>query len=836
MEGLKVQPQRLFLPLACLGFALAVIRSLGTAMFLQVSGPAKLPWAFMGVDLVLGCMALMLPTLQKRRALGTLFSMVLMIGFSLVWMAFALASALPSPLTWLLFFMLQSFVGILAVILYFQWVPTLFPITVLKEKSGWIFSGLAAGALTGGLAARFCSAQVGPAMTLPLLGLPGSLVAVGGMYWAVKTFQPLMSGPRPANFNVRQGLDLLKKDALVRNLLLGAMLFTVSTRFLDVGIARSLVAKYGKGGGLSSFYSTYEAAANLGALSLQILLMPLLSRTLGIRILNGTFGLMHVVAALSALFLGSLPAVAFLLFLEQEGRLNIRSPIQNLLFNGVDPKSWSLTRSLQNGLAIPLASMLASVAMILMASAWPAQQLFFVGVCGLVVLLPVLVRQGQKFEEGVLRQVAGGLHLFEAKDAFLEMPFRQSASLAQKLLHSNLPSARRVGLELALILGPSYFPRSILDLFRSGTPEDRQAYFRVLSKGSHSLPTFLIRALFEEARHPREAALLIEGLGRAGQQEVAMPDCWLNHPSRRLAFAARLIHFSETELEKEALEDSHVPVLAQWGPLSLADKLAQQLEADGKPSLLLHVRSGAFDQLQHQAQWEQIPWEDLSLDTQLAMLRWLKGLPETPPWMLAWLAHAPLSIREEVKSWLATVDESALTRLLETSDFQTSAPWIAREVLWPLMPPFPRLHEALAKSLSEQHALKSWAEQEDPMLARFLNDEARHRRHLALAVLLAAGGRAQALDDVMEGLESHDLSLKANATEIVSECAQFKDLANLLLKPAATTIRQEELLPRLSPVTLLPLASRPSASQASAQKILDLKGFFPIASSAGLSA
>ncbi len=797
-------PRRLVLAVTLLGLSQALGRSIGLALFYAQAGPARLPWVFILSDVLLGVAAVSLPRLLKRSSAGQSLEKVLKLSLPFLWAAMIWCGLAPGSASTLVFLVVHFVSSLLGLILFSQWLPTLFSLQTLKKEGGWLFLGLPMGALSGGLLVRILSHWITPNQLLLLLGLPASFVAVWVLSGMTRKMLPMQTTGRAAEVSAGQLLRRPFSPGLVLSLFIGAALFIFASRLLEFSAARVLKQAYPQQVQLTRFFAGYEIVANVAAMVLQGLVAARWITWLGVGGANAVFGLLHMGAALVLGMTVSPVGAALLLFVQGEGKTALRAPVQNLLVNGLPPREWRALRTLLNGVVIPAASLLAAGLLLWQGKHIDIQTLAKGAVVLLLMLLPVLWWQGRAFGQGVFRQVSQGGIFEEGRMVVRELPFAAAVRLIDRLLHHPLSAVRQRGMALAVDLGPQHFFASLMRFFEEGSHEDRTALMLALRDSDQPLPAPLRHFLSAVSMRLDEWALWLNVLGEKNESGAAeLANRFLDNPSSALSVPARLLAGQAPGPQENLVP--WVMSLSRWGSLAAAEAVFQSAQGQENPVVLaaLALRLGRADfflnqnltgealcALPHELQWRLIQLLPTSLEV-------------PPPFFLAWLCGAPPSLKPAFEQWLKAVGHDFRLALFEQTGWDSAATWREREAVWPLLWDSEKVMEACLEGLGQCAGLKTFAADFSPVLHRCLLGEISHRRILALKVICQANHASEAWRELWEALGQPNGASRANAEEVLLEWLQAKPLVQALLSGADETgLTAEKILSSLGVLTL----------------------------------
>lgn len=284
------------------------------------------------------------------------------------------------------------------------------------------FGVLALAELSGGAATRalpvvYACARVGAIAAGPLLALAAGLgtrsaLVIGALAYAAATVVLVRRGsgdaapssppPSLAFEDEPVPSTSLGRGSAAGSLLgaiaMGAVALAVGRLVLTTQSGAILEARFGEQE-LARVFGMYFAAANLVGLVIQLLVVGRVLRAGGLPILNTAWSALYVAAQLTLAFGPPLVATALgARLVESELRNAARTPVANLLYEGLPAHRRAAARTLVIGVAIPLASLAAGGVLAL--SSKSHALLSTVGVSAAVVLLLATLAQNRAWKGG----------------------------------------------------------------------------------------------------------------------------------------------------------------------------------------------------------------------------------------------------------------------------------------------------------------------------------------------------------------------------------------------------------------------------------------------------
>ena len=337
-EGLPVLLTFLYIAVVVAAFLLA--KPIRNGLFLQAYGPQNLVYVYAAVPLAL---SLFVPSYTRVTArfgaravtAGTLlFFFVNALAF---WYAFAWR---PFPLLPGLFYVWVNCFGIIAPVQAWSFANSLFDTRQAKRLFGLIGSGASAGAITGGILARFLVEPLGGSVNL-ILVLAGLILTAAVVVLTANRRLPQKGLMRLGSAVSRPFSETLKEIAANPYLrLMSAMVFLVSIATQWIGLQLNFVADARYGGdadALTRFFGTFNFLLGSVSFVVQLFATSRALRTFGLAVtimtLPISLGLGTLMIVLLPAFWPVLVANAF----DQSLRFSVDKPTYELLYLPIAP-------------------------------------------------------------------------------------------------------------------------------------------------------------------------------------------------------------------------------------------------------------------------------------------------------------------------------------------------------------------------------------------------------------------------------------------------------------------------------------------------------------------
>lgn len=487
-----------FLVLLVFFFGASFARSIGITLLVENLGGDKLPIAFICIDLAVMIGSIVYAHYTKR------VSGIAILGFLLLsTTVFALGTQglfiigyhYPELFRWVygFFFVGFFFFYILFSIHVNSVVASYFTAVQIKRVTGFINTGIPIGGVLGG------SSLV---ILLNVFGLePKILVWVLGgtclcAFWLVRRIDTRVSPIRTSYPEYRsnktpfQELSHAFKYILSSRLMifmsLGLIVFVVGNKLLEYHYQVIVYPQiFPESTKRATFFATYEIFANLGWLFVQLFLTSRFINSLGVGASNLVYPALSATVALvlfSYFFWypsQSSTADGFVMlglavvsqFINQEMRIAVRTPLNNLLFNAIPPNQWGTNRAFLNGIAYPLATYIAGTFLILISGMGTDSAtlallsyllpliVFITSVLGIIIALP----QWSAYDAGVF-----GLLNRELFDRRLDINAANNSSNLKQVLQEKLNSTDYyqvvAALEMIRLLRLNFFANQVGNL------------------------------------------------------------------------------------------------------------------------------------------------------------------------------------------------------------------------------------------------------------------------------------------------------------------------------------------------------------------------------------
>ncbi|OUD13271.1 NTP/NDP exchange transporter [Thioflexithrix psekupsensis] len=376
-------------------FGASFARSIGMALLIERLGGSHLPYIFILIDLAVMIGSIIYAHYTKRFTGAAILSFFFISTavFALIMQTVFLFRAnvgeevSSNYLDWVygIFFVGFSFFYILISIHFGSVVASYFNAVQVKRVTPLINAGLPIGGILGGGALMLLLNQVEPQHLILVIS-----VACLGAFYLLKSVSRNLS-PVRASISVTRNSHQSPLDELIAAfkyiirshlmifMALGFFFFVIANKLLEYQYQAIIYPQiYPDSTERAQFFARYEMVANFVWLLIQVLLTSRLMTTFGVGgsnllypVLSGLAG----VALVSYFYLTSTgelvssESVMLLLaiitqFINQEMRLALRTPANNLLFNAIPPNQWGSNKAFLNGIVFPFSTFVASTFLI----------------------------------------------------------------------------------------------------------------------------------------------------------------------------------------------------------------------------------------------------------------------------------------------------------------------------------------------------------------------------------------------------------------------------------------------------------------------------------------
>jgi len=163
---------------------------------------------------------------------------------------------------------------------------------------------------------------------------------------------------------------------------IGLILFVISSKLMEYQYQALIYPTiFPDSTDRARFFATYDIFANMAWLFIQLFFTSRILIWFGVGASNIIHPLLMSMMSLGLLFNFGFVTGFFAQFINQEMRMGLRTPANNMLFNAIPPNMWGATKAFLNGIAFPLATVVASFLLLMLKDTAGTEQL--------TVLLPI---------------------------------------------------------------------------------------------------------------------------------------------------------------------------------------------------------------------------------------------------------------------------------------------------------------------------------------------------------------------------------------------------------------------------------------------------------------
>ncbi len=799
-------------------FGASISRSVGMTLLIEHLGGHVLPHVFMIID-TLAMFAFFayahyskrLPELQLLTFLFSISSVFIVI----TWHLFDL------DLKWVygLFFVGFFLSYILITIHLATVVAAYFTSVQLKRVTSLINTGLPIGGALGG------ASLLG---LLQLIPDPGWLLSLTALAYVLalillKKINHHLTPVRSAHNRFSQGRSAMQElksassyilhSRLMSYMTLGMILFVIASKFMEYQYQAIIYpAEYPDATDRASFFAVYELFGNLAWLLIQIVVTSRLLPILGVGASNLIHPILMTIAALGLLFRFGFTAGVITHFVNQEMRGALRTPANNLLFNAIPPNMWGASKAFLNGIAFPVATIIASVSLIFMRDNLSHAQLeLYLALATLILsALSILVALPQwlAYNQGVF----GLLHqrLFAGKNQVAKE--KALLSMVETKLESKKPKEVVAALEMIRLLKASDFIKPMGRLLQRNNHADNLAVKRYCIRTLTGLPDSeeikqQIALALEYERHPQILSQLIKALDKApypNKNTMIEIEHFLQHPSPEVFIASCLFlhhhphYWYKSELEKRLLMRIHhpsLPGLAQY--LTALGALKQNIYHNVLERFLQdtrdNIRLAAFKahiqlsqgQLENYKPSFILALQSPNKDMQLAALSALKQCSPVDDWkpLIQLLGRSDRALVEESKELLQqhiVGAKPSLLKILFDEHISVEQSFEILSLIYPLFEPeqqqlFLKKSRQMLRHYIYIEGLSLLYEQYEPkhttrsLILKILHEIAHeHLQRALVAVTYLSRENREFFQRLSRGLQSESRANQGNALEVLS--------------------------------------------------------------------
>jgi len=570
-----------FIVMLLFSFGASISRSVGMTLLIEHLGGQVLPHIFMLIDSLAMFAFFAYAHYSKRlpelKLLTFLFS-ISGLFIVLVWNLFSL------DLKWIygLFFIGFFLSYILITIQIATVTAAYFSSVQLKRITSFINTGLPIGGALGG------ASLLGLLQVVPDPGWLLSLTALAYFFalfflkkinhhlTPVRSTHNRFSQGRSAMQELKSASSYILHSSLMSYMTIGMILFVIASKFMEYQYQAMIYpAMFPDVNDRARFFAVYELFGNLAWLFIQLFVASRLLPVLGVGASNLIHPILVVISALGLLFRFGFTTGVITHFVNQEMRGALRTPATNLLFNAVPPNMWGASKAFLNGIAFPVATIIASVSLIVLRDNLSQDDLkFYLALLTLILAsLSILlaIPQWLAYNQGVFGLLHR--HIFAGKNQLAKE--KALISMVEQKLESDKSKEVIAALEMIRLLKVDDFVHTMGNLLlRNNRPENlaikRYCIHTLMAlKSSDDINDQISHAL-EHERNPQILAQLIQALDNTphtNKTAIHHIESLLNHPTPEVFVASCLFlhhhpyYQHKTELEKRLLIRIHHPDL-----------------------------------------------------------------------------------------------------------------------------------------------------------------------------------------------------------------------------------------------------------------------------------
>jgi len=381
-----------FLVLAIFSLGSSFARSIGMTLVIDNLGKESLPFMFIFVDLCVMIGSLIYAHYTKKSTglniLGFFFLITSL--FTVVAQGLFFFNERWQQLDWIygFFFVGFSFFNVLIYIHIGSVIASYFTAVQIKRLSAIINAGLPIGGVIGGSTLfalidvfHFQPQRLVFVLAAACLGAFSLLFLIRSRLSPVRAGTTETKGKRSPLRELLTAFRYVTTSHLMIFMSLGLMMFVIANKLLEYQYQGVIYPSiFTDTSERTAFFATYEIFANLAWLLIQLLVTSRLVVSLGVGGSNvlypvlttlasfALFGFFywHGVDQVSDTVILMLGLGIFTQFINQEMRLALRTPANNLLFNAVPPNLWGTNKAFLNGIIFPFSTFIASITLIMM--------------------------------------------------------------------------------------------------------------------------------------------------------------------------------------------------------------------------------------------------------------------------------------------------------------------------------------------------------------------------------------------------------------------------------------------------------------------------------------
>ncbi len=582
-----------FLVLLVFSFGASFARSIGMTLLIEKLGGDKLPLIFIFIDLSVMVGSMLYAHYTNK------FSGLDILGFFLlstaVFSVIAQLLFLATTYWWFdqnwvygFFFVGFFFFYILIFIHTGSVVASYFTAVQMKRVMPIINAGIPIGGVLGGsaLIVLLNIFHVPPQQLILILGIAclgafGVLRIINARSTPVhvtNTAAPLRTKKNPLSGFISAFKDIIGSKLMIY-MSIGLILFVIVSKLLEYHYQTIIYYQvFPDTTERATFFATYEVFANLIWLFIQLFLTSRIVVKLGVGASNVLYPVLTAIASLGLLiyfFLKAEGQIAngitmmlflgiFTQFINQEMRLALRSPVNNLLFNAIPPNQWGSNKAFLNGIVFPFATLIAGGFLIMITgdssiallNSISEEQLHYllplialvISLLGIWIALPQSREYGNEMEAQAYRAIFGPQ--VDSKGGQASKSFRKEI---QDKLRSGNSAQLLVALEMVRILKADFFLNQIGNLLlRTADFKIKKHCLNTLDCLLHSNANlnYLIEALRTE-QDVKVLPLIMKNMAKFKRASFnSLVEKFLKHPDPSVFIEASLFLYNNTKEKK----------------------------------------------------------------------------------------------------------------------------------------------------------------------------------------------------------------------------------------------------------------------------------------------
>lgn len=568
-----------FVLMLVFSFGTSITRSLAMTLLVQHMGGEVLPYIFIMIDGIAMFAFFAYANYSKKIAELRLLSILFMVAilylssllicihvFEFVWLYAAIFVGF-----FICFIMITTHMG--------TFFAAYFTTVQLKRVTYVINLGLPIGGMLGGASL---------VLLLQYISEPESLMALTVLAYIMALFILNLINTRLSSvrtgcnkFILKQGVikqlssafNYIISARLMKYMSLGMVLFVVSSKLMEYQYQVIIYPEtFPQPTDRARFFAIYEFWGNFVWIFLQLLMTSKLLSQMSIGARSLIHPVLMMLGSIGLFFRFGFAAGVTSHFINQEMRGAIRSPTNNLLFNAVPPNMWGTSKAFLNGIAFPLATIIASILLLTLSDFLSKDELRFylplitlvISVFSILTALP----QWTAYNEGVFGLLK---HRFFANKKQI---CREKVLLAMvnKKLESVIVDEIIIALDMIALLKADEFVNSLGELLQSSQHNDDTRVTIHCIKTLAALPqskdiTLYLQNALLNAKHAdiiAQLLLVLVEYQQPSQSFIIAVEKLLQHCSPNVFVAASLYLFKQSDYQsKKMLEQAVIARIKQ---------------------------------------------------------------------------------------------------------------------------------------------------------------------------------------------------------------------------------------------------------------------------------